>query len=122
MSQRVLSRGAGVSQICWSAPGPVMSARVKVDFAGTLTNGDTFQPCPRSLAAPLAAPSVDMPAFPFSPLKFSGLIERVFAFDVRLRLPRFMSRPLNELSAAKPDEVSHISGTSNARKRAGLFI
>src|SRR6266404_1136352 len=107
MSQRVLSNGAGVSQICCIAPGPVMSARVKVDLAGTRTKGETFQPCPRSRAAPLAAPSVDIPALPFSPLKFSGLMERVFALEVRLRLPRFKSRPLKEVSAAVAPVGNH---------------
>ena len=90
-----------MSQICWTAPGPVISARVKVDLAGTRTKGETFQPWPRSRAAPLAAPSVDMPALPFSPLKFSGPMERVLAFDIRLRLPRFRSRPLKGASAAR---------------------
>ena len=37
-----------------------------------------------------------MPPLPFSPVKFSGLIERVFAFDKRDKFPRFIPRPLNE--------------------------
>src|ERR1041385_3059427 len=103
MFQRVLSSGAGVSQICWIAPGPVISARVKVDLAGTRTYGETFQPWPRSRAALLAGPSVDMPALPFSPVKFSGLMERVLAFESRGRLPRFRSSPLNGESAARAE-------------------
>src|SRR5271169_5702910 len=99
MFHRVLSSGAGVSQICWIAPGPVISARVKVDLAGTLTKGETFQPCPRSRAAPRAAPLVDMPALPFSPVKFSGLIERLLAGERRERFPRLRSRPLKGVSA-----------------------
>src|SRR3954469_23451784 len=35
-----------------------------------------------------------MPPWPFLPLKFSGLIERVFAADSRARVPRCMPRPL----------------------------
>src|ERR1017187_7897824 len=35
MNQRVLSSGAGVIQICVIAPGPVISASVNVDLAGT---------------------------------------------------------------------------------------
>ena len=35
------------------------------------------------------------PPLPFSPVKFSGLIERVFASDKRDRLPMFISSPLN---------------------------
>jgi hypothetical protein len=45
-------------------------------------HGDTFQPCPSSLAGPgSATPSVAMPPFPFSPFTFSALIERVCACD-----------------------------------------
>src|SRR5438105_3743242 len=36
-----------------------------------------------------------MPALPFSPVKFSALIERVCAFDSSERLPKLMLRPLN---------------------------
>ena len=35
-----------------------------------------------------AGPSVDIPPLPSSPVKFSGLIERDWAFDRRDRLPR----------------------------------
>ena len=68
--------GAGVIQICCTAPDPRMSARVNVERALIFTEGETFHPCPSSLAAFLPVPSVAMPAFPFSPVKFSGLIER----------------------------------------------
>src|SRR3954465_6566279 len=88
------------------APGPSISARVNVDFAGTTTYGETFQPGPRSCAAFNAGPFVDMPALPFSPVKFSGLMERVFAFERRLRLPRFRSRPLNGSAAKSCVEVN----------------
>src|SRR3569833_3259880 len=90
------------------APGPVISASVKVDFAGTRTKGETFQPCPRSRAAPRAAPSVDVPALPFSPVKFSGPMERVLALDKRLRFPRLRSSPLNGASAASRVEQSQV--------------
>src|SRR5579862_4486561 len=122
MSHRVLSRGAGVSQICWMDPGPVISAIVKVDFAGTRTNGDTFQPWPRSRAAPRAGPSVDMPALPFSPVKFSGPIERVLALETRLRLPRFRSRPLNGASAAGTVGHSQVVEHMRSSKRSVFFI
>ncbi|KOH46456.1 hypothetical protein NC99_07060 [Sunxiuqinia dokdonensis] len=36
-----------------------------------------------------------IPPLPFSPVKFSGLIERDSAFDSRYKLPIFISRPLN---------------------------
>src|SRR3954464_7031607 len=72
-----------------------MSARVKVVPGSMRTNGDSFQPRPRSRAQAAAGPSVDIPPLPFAPVKFSGLIERDFAFDRRERLPRDMPRPLN---------------------------
>src|SRR5579859_1240793 len=104
------------------APGPVISARVKVDLAGTRTKGETFQPCPRSRAAPLAGPSVDIPALPFSPVKFSGPIERVFALEIRLRLPRFKSSPEKGLSAAEPVGHSQIVEAISSNKRRVFFI
>src|SRR5881392_3304651 len=57
--------------------------------------GETFHPCPSSRAATAPVPSVAIPAFPLSPVKFSALIDRVFAFDRRERLPRLMFSPLN---------------------------
>src|SRR5512133_1212564 len=87
----------GVIQICWIAPGPSISAIVNVSPGLILTYGFTFQPCPRSRAAlyafavfglSLSAGSA-IPPLPFSPLKFSGLIERVLASDSLLRLPIF---------------------------------
>ena len=70
-----------------------MSATVNVLRALTRTEGDTFQVRPRSRAAPWPVPSVAMPPLPFSPLKFSGLIDRDCASESRERLPRCRSRP-----------------------------
>src|ERR1035437_8225289 len=82
--------------IDWIAPGPLISANAK-SSPGLMTKyGETFQSCPRSRAQAAAAPSVDMPALPFAPVWFSGLIDRVWAFDSRDRLPRPMPRPLND--------------------------
>jgi len=64
-------------------PGPLISPRVKVVPALIRTEGETFQPCPKSRAGPLPVPSVAMPALPFSPVKFSGLIERDSALETR---------------------------------------
>ena len=69
--------------MCWIAPGPSISARVKVRPASIFTEGDTFHFCPRSRADSLPVPSLAMPPLPFSPVKFSGLMERVFAFESR---------------------------------------
>src|SRR5436190_10190592 len=57
--------------------------------------GETFQPCPRSRAASAPVPSVAMPPPPLAPSKFSGLIERVRAPEMRARLPSPIPRPLN---------------------------
>ena len=73
----------GVIQMCWIAPGPSIWARVKVVPASIFTDGETFHFCPRSRAAFFPVPSTAMPPFPFSPVKFSGLIERVRAFESR---------------------------------------
>jgi hypothetical protein len=53
------------------------------------TDGETFQPWPSSRAAFLPVPSVAMPPLPFSPVKFSGLIER----DPVMRFHRCDSYP-----------------------------
>ena len=45
-------------------------------------------------------PSVAMPPLPFSPVKFSGLIERVCAFDRRDRLPRCRPNPENAMMSS----------------------
>src|ERR1700754_3032201 len=45
-----------------------------------------------------------MPPFPLAPLKFSGLMERVFASDIRKRLPIFVSIPLNLPCASAANE------------------
>src|ERR1700761_2315835 len=85
---------ASVIQICWIAPEPSMSASVNVSPGWMITNGETFQPWPRSRAICAAGPSVDLPPAPFSPVKFSGEIERDFALESRARLPRLRPRPL----------------------------
>src|SRR5437016_817392 len=79
--RRMLDRHlpVGVIQMCWIAPGPAMLQSVKV-FPGSIrTLGEIFQPTPSSRAAFLPVPSVAMPALPFSPVKFSGLIDRDLA-------------------------------------------
>jgi hypothetical protein len=70
------------------APLPVISPSVKVVPALMRTDGETFHPCPSSRLAPCPVPVVAMPALPFSPVRFSGLIERVSALESRQRLPK----------------------------------
>src|SRR5258708_21076811 len=59
--------------------------------------GETFQPCPRWGAGLARVPSVAMPALPFSPVKFSALIERVLACDSREMLCSPIPRPLKDV-------------------------
>src|SRR5436190_21970292 len=85
----------GVIQICWIQPPLFISANVKVVFDLITTLGLTFHFWPRSLDGPAPVPVVAMPPFPFSPLKFSGLMDLVLASDRRKILLRLLSIPLN---------------------------
>jgi hypothetical protein len=49
-------------------------------FAGIETLGEIFQPWPRSRAHSAPVPSVARPPAPGSPVGFSALIERLFAW------------------------------------------
>src|SRR4029077_7056871 len=73
----------GVIQMCWIAPGPLISATVYVVPAAMSTDGLIFQPFPRFRAAFAPVPSAAVPPLPFSPVGFSGLMESVLAFDSR---------------------------------------
>src|SRR6187402_1104512 len=89
----------GVIQMCWMAPGPVISPSVKTCLGPIFTDGETFQPRPRSRAALAPVPSVALPPSPLAPVKFSGLIDRVLAFDRRDRSPTPVVMPLNGRTA-----------------------
>ena len=54
----------GVIQMCWIAPGPAISASVNICFGAIFTDGETFQPWPRSRAALAPVPSVALPPCP----------------------------------------------------------
>src|SRR4249920_2599052 len=75
-------------------PEPFISAMVNVVCALISTDGLTFHPFPRSREADAPVPFSAIPPFPFSPLKFSGLIDRLFASDNRNILERLASMPL----------------------------
>ena len=62
--------------MCLITPGPATSATVCVPPAVISTDGDTFQPGPRSLAAAAPVPVVAPPPAPLPPAGFSGLTER----------------------------------------------
>src|SRR5271154_2902432 len=84
---------AGVIQICWIAPGPSIAPKA-ICWPGSMrTDGEIFQPRPRPRAWMAPVPSVAIPPPPFSPVKFSGLIERDLASERRERLPRFIPSP-----------------------------
>src|SRR5215211_2457332 len=99
------------------APWPVISARVNVLPGSIIMKGLIFQPCPRSRAASEALPCVAMPPLPFSPVRFSGLIEKVFARDTLYKLLRLLSRPSYELSWAEAAKGAH-----NIRLRTKKFF
>jgi hypothetical protein len=84
-----------VHQMWFTAPLAFTSAKVNTSPAFSTTYGLIFQPRPKSRAQPLAGPSSDMPPLPFSPVKFSAEIERVFAFVSLYRLPKLLFNPLN---------------------------
>jgi len=96
----------GVNQMPRMAPGPVISARVKLVLLLMPMDGETFQPWPNSREACAPVPLSAMPALPFSPVKFSGLMER----DSTLSRRKIFSRLTP--SAAPP--------WSCARKTVGL--
>jgi hypothetical protein len=59
---------------------------------------------------------------PFSPLKFSGPMDRVLAFEIRLRFPRLKSNPLNGASAAAATEQTPAAAHVTSSKRNLFFI
>src|SRR3990170_3320776 len=93
-----------------------MSARVKVWPGSMRTDGETFQPRPRSRAAFAPVPSVAIPPRPFSPVKFSGLIERVSALDRRYRSPTPVVRPLKGRAGRCWADVETHGRTPRARR------
>src|ERR1700692_1424965 len=94
-------------QICWSAPGPSISHIRRFSPGAIWIEGETFQPrpvpsfpSPRAWIAPV--PLSAIPPLPFSPVKFSALIERVLADDNRHKLPRCMPRPVKVSNTFPP--------------------
>ena len=85
----------GVIQMCCMEPGPLISATVNVVFDLMRTLGLTFQPCPKSREALEPVPSVAMPPLPFSPVKFSGEMDLLFASESLKRFDMLDSMPLN---------------------------
>src|SRR5471030_2164333 len=99
------------------APGPSISAIVYVVCFFMTTLGLIFHVWPKSRAGPAPVPVVAIPPLPFSPLKFSGLIDRVWASDKRYKLPRLTPSPLN-FSCAQADKIITVSETI----KTDLFI
>src|SRR5215204_2509755 len=84
-------------------PEPSMSAIGNVVPGAMITEGDTFQPTPRSRAAPAPVPRVALPPPPLAPPKFSALIDRVLPLRNRKML-----RPSSGIARAshRPEEPS----------------
>src|SRR5215208_2740957 len=84
-------------------PEPSMSAIGNVVPGAMITEGDTFQPTPRSRAAPAPVPRVALPPPPLAPPKFSALIDRVLTLRNRAML-----RPSSGMARAShtPEEPS----------------
>jgi len=72
-----------------------MSASTNMAPGAIDTDGEIFQPRPSSRPGPAPVPSVAMPPRPFSPVKFSGLIERVSASARRHTLASPTPRPFH---------------------------
>src|SRR6478736_1277020 len=89
-----LQTPVGVIQICCMDPGPFISAMVNVLCALICTDGLSFHPFPNSRAADSPVPFSAILPFPFSPLKFSGLMHRLFASERRYIFDRLASIPL----------------------------
>src|SRR5277367_1361367 len=107
-------------------PGPVISARVTVVLALISMEGETFQPWPSSREACAPSPLVAMPAWPFSPVKFSGLMERDSTLSRRKIFSRFTpnvappwswARSVEGLEQRKYEEAATRNGRNNV-----LFI
>src|ERR1700687_3941710 len=86
----------GLIQICAIAPAPAMSASTFTSPGSITMYGETFHPRPSLRAGLLTGAGGAIAPWPFSPVGFSGLIERLSAFDRIGRLPRCMPRPLND--------------------------
>src|SRR6476659_8782155 len=107
--------------MCWIAPDPLMSARVKVCPGWITTDGEIFHPTPRSFASLLPVPSVAMPPLPFAPVKFSGEMDRDLALESRGRSPRPVTTPSKrpeDCAAAVPGAARAATITEAASRAA----
>src|SRR5271154_4011316 len=89
----------GVIQICAIAPAPPISASTFTSPGSITTYGATFHPRPSFRAGLLAGSGSAIAPLPFSPVGFSGLIERLSAAERIARLPMCMPSPLNDAIA-----------------------
>src|ERR1700691_5927685 len=89
----------GVIQICAIAPAPEISASTFTSPGSMTTYGATFHPRPSFLAGLLAGSGLAIAPLPFSPVGFSGHIERLSAVERIARLPTCMPSPLNDAIA-----------------------
>src|SRR6266436_3539907 len=91
----------GVIQMWAIAPAPDISARTFTSPGSITTYGATFHPRPSFRAGLFAGSGSAIAPLPFSPVGFSGLIERLSAFDRIARLPMYMPSPLKDAIAIR---------------------
>src|SRR5271166_298488 len=91
----------GVIQICEIAPAPAISARTFTSPGSMTTYGATFHPRPSLRAGLLVGSGSAIAPLPFSPVGFSGLIERLSASERIARFPICMPSPLNDAIAIR---------------------
>src|SRR5271167_3942771 len=109
----------GVIQICAIAPAPLISAITFTSPGSITTYGETFHPRPSFRAGLFDLSGCAIAPLPFSPVGFSGLIERLSAVDRIARLPMCMPSPLNDaiacasLSQAAQFQSGHVAMWKN---------
>src|SRR5271155_3287365 len=96
----------GVIQICAIAPAPPISASTFTSPGSITTYGATFHPRPSFRAGLLAGSGIAIAPLPFSPVGFSGLIERLSAAERIARLPHVHAEPVERCHRVRPPGTS----------------
>src|SRR5271170_1275200 len=108
----------GVIQICAIAPAPLISAITFASPGSITTYGETFHPRPSFRAGLFDLSGCAIAPLPFSPVGFSGLIDRLSAVERIERLPMCMPSPLND---TLPSTGADGAGCRYARRENGGF-
>jgi len=114
--------GSGAIQHIWMTP----TGTWRYSILRMYWDGEIFQPTPRSRASLLPVPSAAAPPLPFSPVKFSGEMERDRAFESRGRSPSPLTPPSNrcgDCARANADaERARSAGTARRAARASVHM